>query len=349
MKPVIKTGICSYGMSGKIFQAPFIEAHPGFELSAIVERHKSDSLKRYPDIKLYRSVEELCADDNIELIIVNTPGYLHFEHARSALSAGKNILVEKPFTISVREAEDLMELANKKKLQITVYQNRRYDGDFKAVKKTVDENLLGDLRYVKISHDRYRIQYSGKEHKEGGLPGAGVIFDIGPHLIDQALQLFGWPQAIFADIWKMREEVKATDYFNLILYYEKLRVHLSASMVSREQEWGYVLHGMKGSFFQKRSDLQETQLMAGAVPSLQNWCIPAGKPDGLLHTELNGEVIRKETTAAPGNYMGLFDDLYRSLTAGEKNPVPPQEGLNTIRIIDAGFRSVNERKIVLLN
>lgn len=349
MGVVIKTGICSYGLSGSVFHAPFIDVHPGFELTAIVERHKSDSLKKYPAVKLYRSVEELCADDSIELVIVNTPGYLHFEHSRAALTAGKNILVEKPFTISVHEAGELMELAGKKGLQITVYQNRRYDGDYKAVKKVIDEKLLGDLRYVEIRHDRFRLKPSGKLHKEGNLPGAGNLFDIGPHLIDQALQLFGWPQSVFADIWKMRDEVQAPDYFRLILFYEKLRVHLSASLVVREQTWGYVLHGMKGSFLQKRSDLQETLLMAGAVPSVQNWCHASGEPDGILHTEINGEVVRKETTTIPGNYMDMFDDLYRSLTAGGKNPVPPGDGSDTVRIIEAGVKSANEKKIVSLN
>ena len=137
----IKTGICSYGLSGRVFHAPFIGVHPGFELTAIVERHKNDSREKYSQSKLYRSVEELCADKSIQLIIVNSPSYLHFEHAKAAILAGKNVLVEKPFTISVKEAEELIALAEKQKVQITVYQNRRYDGDYLAVKKVVDEKF----------------------------------------------------------------------------------------------------------------------------------------------------------------------------------------------------------------
>lgn len=348
MGAVIKTGICSYGLSGRTFHAPFIDVHPGFELTAIVERHNNDSQTRYPKTKIYRSVEELCADESIELIIVNTPSYLHFEYAKAALLSGKNILVEKPFTISVKEAEELTALAEKQKLQITVYQNRRYDGDYRAVKNVVDEKLLGDLRYVEIRYERYRPKYGGKPHKEGELPGAGNMYDLSPHLVDQALQLFGWPQAIFADIWKMRDDVVPPDYFKLIFYYEKLRVYLTATSVSREPIWGYVLHGMKGSFLQKRSDMQEEQLMAGAVPSMQSWCPAPAQTDGLLHTEINGKVIRKETTMTPGNYMGLFDDLYKSLTGQGKNPVPPEDGLKTIKIIEAGFQSVKEGRVVLL-
>lgn len=349
MEAVIKTGICSYGLSGRVFHAPFINAHPGFELTAIVERHNNDTREKYPDSKLYRSVEELCADKTIQLIIINTPSYLHFEHAKAAILAGKNIMVEKPFTISVKDAEELMTLAEKQKVSITVYQNRRYDGDYLAVKKVVDEKLLGDLRYVEIRYDRYRPMYGGKPHKEGDLPGAGNMFDLSPHLVDQALQLFGWPNALFADIWKMRDDVVPPDHFMLTFYYDKLRVHLTATSVSREPSWGYILHGMKGSFLQKRSDLQEEQLQAGTKPSMQSWCPAPSSPDGILHTEINGEVIRKETTITPGNYMGIVDDLYKFLTGQAPNPVPAIDGLKTVQIIEAGFQSAKEGKVVLLN
>ena len=343
----IKTGICSYGMSGKLFHAPFINAHPGFELTGIVERNNNDSRARYPLSTLYRSVEELCADKNIQLIIVNTPSYLHFEHAKLAIGAGKNLLIEKPFTIAVKDAEELISLAEKQKVQITIYQNRRYDGDYRAVKKVVDEKLLGDLRYVEIKYERYRPVYGGKPHKEGPLPGAGNMFDLSPHLVDQALQLFGWPKSIFADIWKMRGgEVVPPDYFELLFFYDNLRVSLTASSVCREPVWGYTLQGMKGSFLQQRSDMQEQQLLGGAVPSLQSWCPAPAGPDGILHTEINGEVIRKETKSDPGNYMGLFDDLYKSLTGQGPNPVPPQDGLKTVKIIEAGFRSQRERRVI---
>jgi len=345
----IKTGICSYGMSGKLFHAPFIDQHPGFELTGIVERNNNDSRERYPQSKLYRSVEELGADKSIQLIIVNTPSYLHVEHAKTAIRAGKDLLIEKPFTISVKEAEEVMALAEKEKVRITIYQNRRYDGDYRAVKKVIDENLLGDLREVQIRYDRYRPMYGGKPHKEGSLPGAGNMYDLSPHCVDQALQLFGWPKALFADIWKMREgEVVPPDYFEMLFYYDKLRVRLHASSVCREPVPGYVLHGMKGSFLQQRSDMQEQQLLASVVPSLESWCPAPTKPDGLLHTEINGQVIRSEQTSTQGNYMGLFDDLYKFLTGKGPNPVPPEDGLKTVKIIEAGFRSQKEGRVISL-
>ena len=336
-------------MSGKLFHAPFIDNHPGYELTAIVERHNNDSRERYPRSKLYRSIEELIADNSIQLIIINTPTHLHFENAKAALEAGKNIVVEKPFTVTVKEGEQLIDLAKKKNLLLSIYQNRRYDGDYRAVKDVIEKKLLGELREVEIRYDRYRPVPAGKPHKEGDLPGAGIIYDLSPHLVDQALQLFGWPQALFADVWKMRNEVKAKDYFEILLYYPSMRVRLKATCIARETVPAYTLHGMKGSFLQQRSDLQETRLNAGVTPSLETWCPPPAQPDGILHTEINGEEIYSHLTSIPGNYMGYYDDVYKALTGVARNPVPAEDGVKTIRIIEAALQSSAESKVVYFN
>ena len=344
----VKTGICSFGMSGKLFHAPFVHAHPGYELSAIVERTTNDSRKKYPASKLYRSIEELISDDELQLIIVNTPTYTHHEYAKLALEAGKNVVVEKPFMMTVKQAEEIAELAAKKNVLLSVYQNRRYDGDYLAVKNVLQQNLLGELREVEIRYDRYRPTYGGKPHKEGDLPGAGILYDLSPHLVDQALQLFGWPKALFADVWKMRHDVVAPDYFEILFYYDGFRVRLKATCIARESYWAYTLHGMRGSFLQQRSDLQEQQLQADVVPSLVSWCPLPTEPDGVLHTIINDEVVRKQTTSSPGNYMGYFDDLYKALTGKANNPVTAEDGVKTIKIIEAALRSVSEGKIVSL-
>ena len=345
---IIKTGICSYGMSGKLFHAPFLAAHPGFELTAIVERHNNESKDRYPDAKLYRSVEELCAAKDLQLIVVNTPTHLHFEHARMVLQAGKNMVIEKPFAITVKEAEELTALAERQKVFLSVYQNRRYDGDYYAVKDVLQQGVLGDLREVEIRYDRYRPAYGGKQHKEGNMPGAGILYDLSPHLVDQAIQLFGFPKALFADLIKMRDDVAVPDYFEILFYYDKLRVRLKASCIARESTYAYVLHGMKGSFLQQRSDLQEIQLLAGVKPSLKSWCPPPSSPDGLLHTEINGEWVRQETTSSPGNYMGYYDNVYKAITGQGPNPVPASDGIKNTRIIEAALQSMKEGKVVLL-
>lgn len=346
MEKIIKAGVCSYGMSGKLFHAPFIEAHPGYELAGIVERNNNESRERYPNSKQYRSVDELIADETIQLIVVNTPTHLHFEQAKAVLNAGKHLVIEKPFTVTVKEAEELTRLAEKKGLFISIYQNRRYDGDYRAVKEVLQQGLLGELREVEIRYDRYRPSFGGKLHKEGDLPGAGILYDLSPHLVDQAIQLFGFPKAVYADVWKMREDVSAPDYFEILFYYGKLRVRLNATCIARESIYAYTLHGMKGSFLQQRSDMQEQQLLAGAKPSVNSWCPAPKVPDGILHTEINGKVTRKETTSTPGNYMGYYDDVYKSLTGQGPNPVPAADGIKNMRIIEAALQSVAEKKIV---
>ena len=345
---IIRTGICSYGMSGKLFHAPFLDAHPGYDLSAIVERHHNDSRERYPSSKLFRSVEELCMDPKLDLIIVNTPTHLHFEHARAVLHAGKHMVIEKPFAITVKEAQDLAQLAEKKSLFLSIYQNRRYDGDYGAVKNVIDNGLLGELREAEIRYDRYRPSFGGKQHKEGDLPGAGILYDLSPHLVDQAIQLFGWPQALFADIWKMRKDVAAPDYFEILFYYPQLRVRLKATCIARETTYAYVLHGMNGSFLQHRSDMQEQQLLAGVKPSVQAWCSAPESPDGILHTDIGGQAQRKLTTSAPGNYMGYYDDVYKALTGQGPNPVPAIDGIRNTRIIEAALESAIEKRVVVL-
>ncbi len=341
-----KTGICSFGMSGKLFHAPFLEAHPGYELSAIVERHNHDSKQRYPGAKLYRSVEELCADKDLQIIVVNTPTHLHFEQAKLVLNAGKNMVIEKPFAITVKEAEELTTLAEKNNLFLSVYQNRRYDGDYRAVKAVLEKNLLGEVREAEIRYDRYRPVFGGKPHKEGNLPGAGNIYDLSPHLVDQAIQLFGFPRALFADLIKMRDDVGVPDYFELLFYYDRLRVRLKATVIARESTYAYVIHGMKGSFLQQRSDLQEQQLLAGVKPSLESWCPAPSSPDGVLHTEINGEVVRQETNSSPGNYMGYYDDVYKALTGQGPNPVPAADAIKNMRIIEAALQSAAEKRVV---
>jgi len=349
MNKVIKTGICSYGMSGKLFHAPFIDAHPGFELTAIVERTKNDSRARYPHSALYRTIDELINDSSIELVIVNTPVQTHYDISKQVMNAGKHIIVEKPFTVTSKEAEELVQIAKDNKVSLFVYQNRRYDGDYYAIKNVIDQKLLGELQEMEIHYDRYRNEPSGKAHKEGSLPAAGTLYDLGAHMIDQSLQLFGWPEAIFADTDIMRKGFGATDFYELILFYDnKLRVRIKSSMLSREHVPAYVLQGTKGSFFQQRSDQQEEQLLAGKKPSLEAWAPATALPDGLLHTEINNEVVRKQLTSTPGNYMGYFDDVYKSLTQNAPNPVPGEDGVKVIKLIEAAMKSSGEKRVINL-
>lgn len=347
MTKIINTGICSYGMSGKLFHAPFLKASPHFRLSAIVERHKNESKEKYPDVKLYRSVEEMLKDKDIELVVVNTPVQTHFEYAKAALNAGKNIIVEKPFTVNATEAVELDKLAKEKKLFLAVYQNRRYDGDFLALKDVVTENMLGELKEAEMRFDRYRPGHSGKDHKEGDKPGAGNLHDLGAHLIDQAIQLFGFPEAVFADIITMRQEMIANDYFEVLLYYPRpFRVRIKGTVFAREPYYAYILQGENGTYMQQRSDLQEERLLAGDIPNISTWIHTPDNFDGVLHTTLNGKERKKNTRSEIGNYMNYYEEVYQALAHHGNNPVPASDAILTMKIIDAALQSSKERKVI---
>lgn len=341
---MIKTGICSYGMSGKLFHAPFVHNHPGFELSAIVERSKNESREKYPDSKLYRSVEELIADDSLQLIIVNTPVQTHFEYAAKAIRAGRHVIVEKPFTVTSKDAADLVRLANENKVQLFVYQNRRYDGDYKAIKEVLDSGLLRDIKEVEMRYDRYRTELSYKKHKESDLPGAGTTYDLGAHLVDQALQLFGTPGSLFADLMAMRNGSLVDDYFEIILYYPSFRVRLKASNFVKLPVPEYIINGSNGTFLQRRSDMQEAQLLQGITPSLDTWCPPPVEPDGILNVVADGKEVKEERTSKPGNYMHYFDDVYKAIREAAPNPVPGTDGVNIMRVLEAAKSSAAEGK-----
>jgi scyllo-inositol 2-dehydrogenase (NADP+) len=345
---MIRAGICSYGMSGKLFHAPFLQAHPGFELAAIVERTKNESRERYPESKLVRSVDELLEDDSLQLIIVNTPVQTHFDYAKKAMLAGKHVVVEKPFTVTSTEAQQLVDIAKEQGVLLFVYQNRRYDGDFRAVKKVVQTKLIGDIKEAEIRYDRFRPEISPKKHKETALPGAGITYDLGAHLVDQSLQLFGWPQALFADMMAMRDGSPVDDYIEMILYYPTFRVRLKASCFVKEPVQEYIFNGSVGTFLQKRSDLQESMLLKGVVPGLQSWCPAPDAPDGFLHTTIDGKDVREERTATPGNYMEYFEDVYQAIANGAPNPVPGEDGVKVIRILEAARQSARENKVIPL-
>lgn len=343
---MILTGIASYGMSGKLFHAPFIQNHPGFELAAIVERNRDESRRRYPKSKLYRSFEEMLSDDSLQLIIVNTPSHTHYEYTKAALQAGKDVIVEKPFTVHLHEAVELEQLASSSGRSLFVYQNRRYDGDFRAIREVLQSGKLGDIVEAEFRYDRYRTAYSGKPHKEGDLPGAGIAHDLGAHLVDQAIQLFGMPEGVFADLRVLRKDVKANDYFEFLLYYSGKRVRLKSTVMARESVYPYVIHGTNGSFLQERSDKQEEELLKETEPSLDTWCPGPQKPDGILHYMENGQSVRLETTSRPGNYMGYFDDVYKSLTQGAPNPVPASDAVKTMKVIGMALESARTGAIV---
>jgi len=344
----IKTALCSFGMSGWVFHAPFLHLNKGFELYAVWERSKNLAAEKYPGIKTFRTLEEMLADETIELVVVNTPNYTHFDYARKALQAGKHIIVEKPFTVTVAEGEELVNLAKQVGKKISVYQNRRYDSDYKTVRKILDEQWLGRIVEAEIHYDRFNEVLSPKLHKETPGPGTGLVYDLGSHLIDQALRLFGMPEAVFADLDMVRPNSKVPDYMELLLYYPGLRVRVKSSYFVREAPPSYLIHGTKGSFLKARTDVQEKMLQAGESPASPDWGIEPDNEKGLLHTEKDGKVIREYVDSERGNYMEYYNGIYAALRENKPLPVTAEEGVNIIRVIEAANRSSVEKRVVNL-
>lgn len=344
----IKTAICSFGLSGRVFHAPFLNINPLFNLYAVVERTEKKAQKIYPKIISYDSIDEMLNDTSIELVIVNTPNYTHFEFAKKALEAGKNVIIEKPFSFNVQEAEHLVNLSKEKKLFLTVYHNRRYDSDFKTVKKVLDKGLLGDIVYANFRFERYKPELSIKKHKEGEERGGGIVYDLGPHIIDQALTLFGMPQEIFAHLAKQREGSTVVDAMKVCMYYNNLTVELHAGYFNREQLPAYVLQGKKGSFFKARGDVQEALLERGTLPIKNGWAVELGSNAGLIHTEIDGKIINEKIPSEIGNYMEYFDQVAYAIRNNSTFSITAEDGLNSIKIIEAIYLSNDQRKVINL-
>lgn len=342
----IKTALLSYGMSGKVFHAPFLELHPGFELLGSWERSKKLIQEDYPEVKSYPSFESILEDKTIHLVIVNTPIDTHFEYAKKVLLAGKHAIVEKAFTSNVAEAVELAALAKEKGLKLSVFQNRRWDSELKTVKKILDEKLLGKIVEAEFHFDRYNPILSPKVHKETVNSGSGILKDLGPHIIDQALYFFGLPNAVFADIRITRENSVVDDYLDILLYYSDLRVRLKAGFFVREPNPSYVVHGKIGSFLKSRGDVQEDELKVGKKPNLTTWGAEKEGQEGLLHTEMDGKIIKEKVPTLQGNYYDFFDGVYQAIAHDKTEPVTAQEGVNVMRIIAAAIQSNDQKKVI---
>lgn len=345
----INTALCSFGMSGWVFHAPFISINPGFKFYGVWERSKNLAEQKYPGVKVFRDYDTLLADPEIELVVVNTPSYSHYEYARKSLLAGKHTIVEKPFTTTVAEAKELTELAITNKVKLSVFQNRRWDSDYKTVKKIVHEGWLGDIKEAEFHYDRYNPALSPKMHKETPGPGAGCLYDLGPHLIDQALHLFGWPSAVFADSAITRPLSQVDDYFEILLYYTSYRVRLKSGYFVREPVPSFAVHGANGSFLKPRADVQEPQLQAGVTPGGPDWGKEPEAGRGLLHTEKDGKIIKEFVPSLAGNYAEYYEGIYNALRNGSEMPVSAEDGVNVIRIIEASFKSSREKKVIALD
>lgn len=343
MQP-IPTGLIGYGTAGAFFHAPLIAAAGRLRLVAIGSRRTDDILRDFPEAKAYENPQDLIADPSIELVVIATPNESHASLARAALEAGKHVVVDKPFTLNAAEAEALIGLADQHGRMLSVFQNRRWDNDFLTVRRLVDDGRLGEIAYYEAHFDRFRPEIK-QGWRETDAPGSGLLYDLGAHLIDQALVLFGMPRAITADVTRQRAAARADDYFHLVLDYGHRRVVLHASVLVRDPGPRYLVHGDGGSFVKYGIDGQEAALRDGRRPGSEGW----GEDDPTLFgrfTDADGTVATIETL--PGRYTAFYESVAAAIQDGAALPVEAREARDVIRVIEAAQISARERRTVSL-
>lgn len=324
-------GLASFGMSGRVFHAPFLERNPNFQLKLILERTKSASAPTYPNAHIVRTFDELLHDDDVELVIINTPSNLHFEMVKQALLAGKHIVVEKPFTSTATEGMELAALAKERNLLLTVYHNRRLDGDFQTIQQLLEQKKIGDLTHAQISFHRFKPEIGPKKWKEEKNPSAGLLYDLGAHLIDQSLMLFGWPQDLEADLQIQRKHGQVIDYFKITLKYPSFEVLLISDMLTKDKKPAFVLKGSDGSFVKYGKDPQEAQLNQEVI----NWDqlgVEQVENYGLFSSSITGKEERIKTLT--GNYKAFYQNLYDVLRHEAPPLVRPDDAIKVIEIIE---------------
>lgn len=339
----LNTAVIAFGLSGRAFHAPFINANPAFCLRKVVERYAAESVKIYPQVEVCRSLEEVLEDEEIELVVITTPNSFHHSMAKKALEAGKHVVLEKPFTVTTVEAKELISLSKEKGKMLTVFQSRRWDGDFLTLQALLREEAMGTLVEFESQYDRYRpfLKGSWKEEPEAG---GGILFDLAPHLIDQALLLFGLPKAVFADVRRQRPSSKTDDSFDILLFYDQVKVNLRAGVVARIQRPRFLVKGINGSYVKYGMDPQEALLRAGKKPGGEGWGEEEESAWGDLFTERNGLTYKGKVETLPGNYGGFYENIAAHLRNGEPLAVKPEQALQVMEIIELAGQSAKEGK-----
>lgn len=337
----INTALLSYGMSGEVFHVPLLEAHTGFDVTAILQRNATKPV-RHP-YRVVGDYKEILNDPSVELVIVNTPNETHFPFASDALHAGKHVIVEKPFTVTTHEADELMAVAGKNNRILTVFQNRRWDADFLTVRKIVEGALLGKLVECEIHYDRYRNYIEADTWKEEAKPGTGILYNLGSHVIDQALVLFGMPGYVDARLGIQRPGGRVDDFFDIRMQYDGFFVILKSSYLVREQGPRFILHGTEGSFLKGGIDPQEQDLKDKKVPGSPGWGVEPKEWWGKLNTTVDGKHFEGPYETVPGNYLAFYDNVYEAVRASRPLAVKPEEARDVIRLIEACRQSNQDR------
>lgn len=346
MPKVINTGIIGYGLSGRYFHAPFLKVNPGFTVTKIVERHSASARELFPAAEIVDDYQKIADDPTIELAVITAPNIFHFGMAKDCLLAGKHIVIEKPFVPTTAEADELIALSQRVNRKIFVYQNRRWDGDFMTIRDILSQGLLGNLLEYEAHFDRFTPERKRAAWRDEPIPASGVLYDLGSHLIDQALALFGKPEAVFADIRAQRPSSKVDDYFHLHLYYPHHKAILKAGVFVKEPGPRYILHGNKGSFVKKGIDPQEELLRKGHLPVGEHWGREYPENHGVLNTISDEKESRETVETEAGNYAGFYKNVADVLAGNAEQALKPEEARTVIRVIELAFESEKTKSII---
>lgn len=344
MADPIRVGLIGYGMAGRVFHAPLIRSVPTLCLKAIATSRADEVAALDPTIRCAPDAEDVFADPSIDLVVIATPSATHADLGARALRAGKHVIIDKPFALTLEDARELVRLAEQAGRLLTVFHNRRFDSDFLSVRKAIDQGLVGRVTHFESHFDRFRPEVRDR-WREDGSPGSGVWFDLGPHLIDQAICLFGLPTAVQADIAALRDGSMADDWSHVVLRYRDKRAILHASLLSPGGADGgsprFTVHGMGGTIVKKTLDVQEAQLVAGLRPADTEWGVD---PDPLLFVAPDGS--RREISAERGRQQDFYTGVASALLQGTPLPVPIAEALAVQEVMAAAIRSAGEGRLV---
>ncbi|GGB93945.1 oxidoreductase [Marinobacterium zhoushanense] len=339
----IPTALIGFGFSARVFHLPFVQALPDFRLTA-VSTSRDDNLHLIDErVSRYRDAQTLLAEDEARLVIITTPNDSHYTLARQALERGKDVIVDKPFVCSSKEGQALIDLAKERNRLLSVYQNRRWDGDFLTLKSLIASGRLGQVRLLESRFDRFRPEPRERWREQPGR-GSGIWFDLGPHLLDQALQLFGSPQAITARLACLREQCEVTDYFHVQLHYPQLEVVLNSSPYCASANLRFQVEGSGGSYRKQGLDPQEARLLAGVRPDRDEWAKETPEQWGQFSDAQDSEVM--ETLC--GGYQHYYQAVADTLLRGGDNPVPAEQALEAIRLIELAQQSNDEGRRIKL-
>jgi scyllo-inositol 2-dehydrogenase (NADP+) len=342
----VKTAIIGFGLSGRVFHAPFLHTHPGFQIKKILQRHGKSAKEIYPYVDIVDDFESVLNDDEIELVAICTPNTSHFDFAKRSMEVGKHIVIEKPFTNTSREADELIKISKSLNKKIFVYHNRRWDNDFLTIKKVLKNKLLGDLVEYECHFDRFNPVMKQTAWRDIEQAGGGILFDLGSHLIDQAFVLFGKPESVFADIRKQRPGSKVDDCFELILNYPNHKVTLKAGMMVKAPLPRFILHGKQGSFIKHGLDPQEAELKEGKMPEGPDWGVESKINWGKLYISPNGHDVTRIIETIPGCYQEFYKNVFDVLRKDAPQVILPEEARNVIRCIELAFLSHKQKRIL---